>query len=427
MIKRYYISFLIFWLLWVSVVNQYYQGKINKNLIISPTKEGLESFSVDDLFVPIDPYENGTLPIVIKNGNSSVPDYITSYVELSISSKFAGLSSRSIEPKSTDVVATWVEIPAYWDRGSVITVRVGFKSYLRYSYTATLTITCEIRDKYKYQFFPVYYWKTEASAQKSVRLTLRPRATKYVNIYVDTPTTTVGLKKVIVEIRGDLQYTFDEGYNFVQRFNKNEFGSITKVDYRENDYELSDIYHFNEYTIIKKAGEAADMSYESIKDPYRTAKKMNGWIHNNFEYTNTTNYRHYTWGDKAILSTYDGKYHGVCDEYTVLFVSFVRALNIPARQIYILWSDVNIAHEFAEIWSGDRWVHADPTWNAFDDPQIYKRHGYKQIYMICILQGADDSLCSYDDNPYDNVPDNGVIHYLYDYEYKFMYSNNPYD
>ncbi len=111
-------------------------------------------------------------------------------------------------------------------------------------------------------------------------------------------------------------------------------------------------------------------------------------------------------------------------QYCVLFV---RALNISARQIYILWSDVNIAHEFAEIWDGNRWVHADPTWDAFDDPQIYKRHGYKQIYMICILQGADDNLCSYDDNPYDNVPDNGVIHYLYDYEYKFMYSNNPYD
>ncbi len=122
-------------------------------------------------------------------------------------------------------------------------------------------------------------------------------------------------------------------------------------------------------------------------------------------------------GAQDKYSSCDGRYHGVCDEYAVLFISFARAVNIPARQIYV-HTDSADGHEFAEIWDGSKWVHADPTWNKYDDPGIYRENGLF-IEYVKIYAGANDSKDS------DDTYGDGII-YWYEYNEKIDYNPNPY-
>ncbi|MEA3431643.1 MAG: transglutaminase domain-containing protein, partial [candidate division WOR-3 bacterium] len=70
---------------------------------------------------------------------------------------------------------------------------------------------------------------------------------------------------------------------------------------------------------------------------------------------------------------------GVCDDYATLFVSNARSAGIPARE---LRGNRKVRHEWARIWNGDRWIHADPTWYQvkslydgirimYDTPDVY--------------------------------------------------------
>ncbi|MEQ9715178.1 MAG: transglutaminase-like domain-containing protein [Candidatus Asgardarchaeia archaeon] len=243
----------------------------------------------------------------------------------------------------------------------------------------------------------------------------------------------VGLKKVIVDISGGLDVTFDMGFNFVQRFKRSEFGNVQYlVSTFENYYELSDLYHFNKWSILKKAGEACDYPYESNNFPlstvvYNLGLALTSWIKAHFNYNDTQLYRKFTLSDEKILETItNGLYQGVCDEYTVLYVSFARAMNIPARQIYIkykLFGLLLMGHEFAEIWNGERWIHADPTGPLYDIPTYYRAFG--EVISVNVLQGADDAL--YTNVTYGDVTGDGYLHYWYDFEYHFTYnSTNPY-
>ncbi len=381
------------------------------------------------------PLDNGSIKLHVYQNQKGSTYLTTEKVKIKINNSIKqgkpdselniASTEQGIGISSTNVIASWIEAPAYWDRGTTITIKVGFKIYLRYTYTATITVKSEIYDKYLKQLY--FYEKKEASSQKTTTISLRPRVTKYVYVPVSIGYTTVGLKKIIVKVTRDLQYNFNEGYNYVQRFNRNEFNPSQLPSYA---YELSDIYHFNKWSIIRKAGEAVDYWDETMTSAYRTAKKLNSWIHDSFQYTDTDEFRDLTWGDERIMETYDGKYHGVCDEYAVLFISFARAVNIPARQIYIegFYEGKWQGHAFAEIWEGSKWVHADSTWNIYDFPQIYKLSGYS-IKCVEIWFGADDSRCTEDDPPEyaanpDEIPSDGIVSFE-DFS-KLSYPYNPY-
>lgn len=142
------------------------------------------------------------------------------------------------------------------------------------------------------------------------------------------------------------------------------------------------------------------------------------WVHDHFKYDPSTvlfeyNGLKYTFKNLTAADLYtlnhvfsDGKYHGVCDEYATLYVSFMRALNVPARYMIISLHEVDgnfTAHAFAEVWVNDPsgseyfWMHADPTWNTYDNPSAYKDDPrYDEVIAVAVWQEAYDSYSDWD-------------------------------
>ena len=102
---------------------------------------------------------------------------------------------------------------------------------------------------------------------------------------------------------------------------------------------------------------------------------------------------------------------GVCDEYATLYTAFPRALGIPTRFLAFSMEEAatgNIkGHGIAESWDGNAWVHSDPTWISFDNPQVYKMAGNIHI-NITLFDDADDSY--YTQDPEDPTGD-GILRY----------------
>src|SRR5690606_38399575 len=99
-------------------------------------------------------------------------------------------------------------------------------------------------------------------------------------------------------------------------------------------------------------------------------------------------------------SPINGKYQGVCDEYGTLYTAFTRALGIPTRFLSFtmeLPSGNITGHAIAESWNGNAWIHSDPTWDVFDNPQVYRAAGNNHI-NITIYGDADDSYYTQDPN-----------------------------
>ncbi|MGQ4834161.1 MAG: transglutaminase-like domain-containing protein [Candidatus Asgardarchaeia archaeon] len=303
--------------------------------------------------------------------------------------------------------------PAYWDRDNDITVYVTFSNRGYDSFFYSGNIYAYIKDKYYEN--EDWTWTVEALSSKSANFVISSGESKTVSLIIHTPTTTIGLKKVAIAVTGSLSKTIDLGYNFVQKANKNEYPEPSLCE-GENPFENSDQVHSDLWTVIKKAGEAADVSLSSKIKLYDTALEVCEWVYNHFIYDSTTilienndkifTYSNLTAADIYILNHVfpDGKYHGVCDEYTTLYISFMRALNIASRYIIILMKDNRnnyVGHAFAEVWVdnqsgyGYSWVHVDPTWCKINSPNIYK-NSYKEILALAIWQEADDSYSTYD-------------------------------
>ena len=73
---------------------------------------------------------------------------------------------------------------------------------------------------------------------------------------------------------------------------------------------------------------------------------------------------------------------GDCTDMAALYASMARSLNIPARLVVLKWiPDLGridqttglSGHAFVEVYVDGEWVHADPTWWEFADPDIYMR------------------------------------------------------
>jgi hypothetical protein len=118
-----------------------------------------------------------------------------------------------------------------------------------------------------------------------------------------------------------------------------------------------------------------------------------------------------------------GYYIGVCDEYATLFNAFNRALGVPSKQYYMNMTNSSgdsSAHEMAEIWDGQEWVHSDPTWKSFDNPDIYISQNYSNMYFWN-LKDADDDLDSSDPSG------DGLLHYKFDFDREYLGLLNKYN
>jgi len=86
---------------------------------------------------------------------------------------------------------------------------------------------------------------------------------------------------------------------------------------------------------------------------------------------------------------------GWCVDYTALYLSLARSLNLPARGITIFYYQVGKlkqqGHAFAEVQTGDGWYHVEPQDPAgFNKPDRYIRWGCS--YMIGNIVDETGSL-----------------------------------
>lgn len=83
-------------------------------------------------------------------------------------------------------------------------------------------------------------------------------------------------------------------------------------------------------------------------------------------------------------SGFGPRYRGICKDFASLARSYYRSMGIPAKFIICVEKDRNdtvYSHAWLEAWDGSRWIHADPSWNLFDNPGYYKNNGYYDIQV----------------------------------------------
>ncbi|ADN36535.1 transglutaminase domain protein [Methanolacinia petrolearia DSM 11571] len=173
----------------------------------------------------------------------------------------------------------------------------------------------------------------------------------------------------------------------IEKYN-NDASHLPDPDSGDN-LETSDLYHFpynDGYAIILEAAAAGD----NTSSPYDTAQKLNDYVFNKMEYVSNELYSLYAASDLYIINH---EYEGVCDEHATMDVTFSRSLGIPSRFLGITWLNETgscIGHAILENWDGNSWIHSDPTWNSFNNPQIYN-HGNNTHMYLTKYTDADDS------------------------------------
>ena len=208
----------------------------------------------------------------------------------------------------------------------------------------------------------------------------------------------IGIKPIAFEVRvdpGDVSTDFaNMPYDGIEKYN-NGITYLSDPDGGEN-LGTSDLYHFpfeEGYRIISEAALAGD----NTTTPYETANKINSYVKKAMHYDDEIYLsRSYTASDLWVVNHKNatGHYIGVCDEYVALFDSFARSLGIPSK--YYLISYLNVsnssggAHAISEVWDGNEWIHSDPTWDIFNEPQIYIQNNFTNI-RVWNMKNADDS------------------------------------
>ncbi|WP_157769628.1 transglutaminase-like domain-containing protein [Methanohalophilus portucalensis] len=237
------------------------------------------------------------------------------------------------------------------------------------------------------------------------------------------PTSTqssIGIKPIALEVRVDPDDTSTHfvwmPYDGIEKYN-NDANHLPDPDNGVN-LNTSDIYHFpfNEgYNIILEAAVAGDNS----TTPYDTANQITDYVHNvmHFYKEHFIN-KSYTASDIWITNNTNasGYYIGVCDEYAILSNAFNRALGVPSKQYYMNMtnsSGIQTAHEIAEVWDGQEWIHSDPAWNSFDNPDIYVSRNCSNMYFWN-MKNADDSLDAGDPTG------DGLLHFWLDFEREYL-------
>jgi hypothetical protein len=145
----------------------------------------------------------------------------------------------------------------------------------------------------------------------------------------------------------------------------------------ENPYVKSDVEAF----VKEKWGD--------IKDPYQLVKKITAWVHGALHYDSSPIAGFPTpfwklW--KEVKESY-GNVHGDCTDYSILLTGMLRAIGIQARVVSCLLGPEDslkgfqVGHDFVEVFLDGKWVHADPTWGKYDEPQVYEEE-YGMLFAL---------------------------------------------
>lgn len=328
-------------------------------------------------------------------------------VSVKIPAKSTKLSESKAKLRSDpDVRITEVTYNWYWVQDSV------FNNYVTIHNYGTSTVSGKVlfwsaEDGYG-------YYKTFSNLASGSNMTVT------VPFQATSTQSSIGIKPIAIEVRVDPDDTSTHfawmPYDGIEKYN-NDASHLPDPDNGVN-LNTSDIYHFpfyEGYNIIFEAAVAGDNTIT----PYETARKITDYVYKAMHYDNETFLdRSYTASDLWIINhtNASGYYIGVCDEYATLFNAFNRALGVPSKQYYMNMTNSSgngSAHEMAEIWDGQEWIHSDPTWNSFDNPDVYVSKNYSDMYFWN-LRDADDDL-----DPSDPSGD-GLLHYEFDFDREYL-------
>ena len=97
---------------------------------------------------------------------------------------------------------------------------------------------------------------------------------------------------------------------------------------------------------------------ENTRRPDRAAERLTRWVYENVR-------KQVTVGVPSALDVY-ARRAGDCNEHTVLFIAFARAVGLPARTAagLVYLDGTFYYHAWPEVWLGD-WVAVDPTFGQF--------------------------------------------------------------
>jgi hypothetical protein len=143
------------------------------------------------------------------------------------------------------------------------------------------------------------------------------------------------------------------------------------------------------------------------------ARRIFDRVHLMYIYDGTiTNIGEFTWADYLARDA-NGR-RGICDEWAVVQISYLRSVGIPARLKFLLWTQPNgerVGHAALEYADGGTWRHMDSLWQAFNNPARYRQSGATGVTVM----DADYPLDSrYNGNAW-GVPDRNGDGKLYPY------------
>jgi transglutaminase-like putative cysteine protease len=246
---------------------------------------------------------------------------------------------------------------------------------------------------------------------------LAPGTSTTVSIpFVVSGVSSVGIKPMgffITVNPGAVTWSGQLSLNAIEKYN-NDASHLPDPDGGDN-LETSDLYHFpfsDGYAIISEAAAAADNTVV----PYDTAHQLNTYVNGMMSYTDSPTYSLYAASDLYIKNHGN---EGVCDEFSTMDVAFSRSLGIPTRFLGITWvNETGYAkgHAILEHRIGGVWIHSDPTWNSFNNPQVYKLANNTHMSLTKYTDADDnrftedpagDGLLRYEDliaDPFGELP-----------------------
>jgi hypothetical protein len=130
----------------------------------------------------------------------------------------------------------------------------------------------------------------------------------------------------------------------------------------------------------------------------------------------------FTWSDNWIIERLG--WRGICNEWAVLQVTLLRALDIPAAIKYLsfLYEGMEVGHACVEWSDNGTWRHMDALWGAFDNRVIYRLNGASNVTVMDADFFRDERFPSLWGMPEKNG--NGQFHPYIDFIIRPAYPGN---
>jgi transglutaminase-like putative cysteine protease len=154
------------------------------------------------------------------------------------------------------------------------------------------------------------------------------------------------------------------------------------------------------------------------------ARRIYFGVKANYTYnTGSDGIKEFTWSD--LLARDDNGHAGVCDEWAVVQISYLRSLGIPARMILLKWKRGPIPEAHAALEFQDeqlQWHHMDALY-AFDEPSVYHKHYDARKVEVWLATNPDDSRSTVDAKGKPDQTGDGKLNPFGDFELKRLYKD----